>query len=208
MPLVLESAKLRVEAVNSLDIDSVAALGVWLAEGKTVVLLGSSGVGKSTLVNTLSCSVVQDTGGIRLDDSKGRHTTTGRSLHALPSGGLLLDTPGMRELQLTDTSDGVDKAFQDVTALAADCKFANCEHLNEPECAVVAAVEAGYLEERRLLCYRKLNREKAFNSATLAEKRARARNRGTRYKTAQASPRGRKKATRSDASQLLIGWTH
>jgi ribosome biogenesis GTPase len=163
---------LQVVAVNSLDHQSVDQLLPWCQPGKTVAFLGSSGVGKSTLVNTLSGQTIQPTQAIREDDAKGRHTTTGRSLHLLPSGALLLDTPGMRELQLADCEHGIDETFAEITALAQQCKFSDCQHQGEPGCAVRAAIDAGELDARRLESYLKLMREQAFNTATLAERRA------------------------------------
>ncbi|GAB6042579.1 ribosome small subunit-dependent GTPase A [Endothiovibrio diazotrophicus] len=174
---------LMVEAVNALEAASVAALSPWCGEGQTVALLGSSGVGKSTLVNTLLGHGVQATGAIRADDDKGRHTTTARSLHPLPGGALLLDTPGMRELQLADCASGVEETFRDIVQLAAECRFADCAHQGEPGCAVRTAIEAGRLEERRLTNYFKLLREQALNSATLAEKRQRDRDLGRFYRS-------------------------
>ena len=163
---------LMVEAINGLNPDEAHKLSPWCGEGKTLALVGSSGVGKSTLVNTLLGNTVQQTGSIREDDSKGRHTTTGRSLHLMPEGGLLLDTPGMRELQLADCSEGVNTTFADINALAEQCRFGDCQHNNEPGCAVQAAIVRGTLESRRLYSFQKLLREQAINSATLAQKRA------------------------------------
>ena len=163
---------LYVVAVNSLNNESVEQLVPWCTTGKTVAFLGSSGVGKSTLINTLLGSNTQLTSSIREDDSKGRHTTTNRSLHLLESGGLLLDSPGMRELQLADCEQGVEETFSEIVDLAATCRFADCTHSNEPGCSVREAIANGSLDERRLLSYQKLMREQAFNSATLAEKRA------------------------------------
>lgn len=183
---------LMVEAVNALEQDSVAKLTPWCGEGKTVLFLGSSGVGKSTLVNTLTGSAVQATSGIREDDSKGRHTTTGRSLHALPSGGMLLDTPGMRELQLADVEDGLERTFADISELARSCRFADCGHISEPGCAILAALESGALDERRLNNYRKILREQAMNSATLAEKRSRDKALGKFYRSVLSESRRRK----------------
>jgi ribosome biogenesis GTPase / thiamine phosphate phosphatase len=165
--------RLLVEALNCLDPDDARKLEPWCGVGDTIALMGSSGVGKSTLVNSLLGEAVQQTGAIREDDSKGRHVTTGRSLHLMPHGGLLLDTPGMRELQLADCDDGIHAAFADITSLAERCRFGDCQHDSEPGCAVQAAISQGELDARRLASFRKLNREQAFNSATLAEKRAR-----------------------------------
>jgi len=124
------------------------------------VLLGSSGVGKSTLVNRLAGSELLRTREIREDDGKGRHTTSHRELVVLPGGGMLIDTPGLRELQLWDGGgSGFEEAFADVEELAAGCRFSDCAHLREPGCAVLAAVDDGVLPLERLRSYRKLERE-------------------------------------------------
>ncbi|MAA72634.1 MAG: ribosome small subunit-dependent GTPase A [Bermanella sp.] len=188
---------LMIEVVNALDSESLKGLQAWCKSGQTIALLGSSGVGKSTLVNTLKGLSVDDatasaTQGIREDDSKGRHTTTSRQLHFLPQGGLFLDTPGMRELQLADCEDGIQHAFSDITELAKGCRFTNCQHQAEPDCAVNAAIDSGNLELRRLQSYRKLMREQALNSATLAEKRASDRELGRFYRSVQNDMRALK----------------
>ena len=128
--------------------------------GVTAVLLGSSGVGKSTLVNRWLGEEVMVTRETREDDDEGRHTTTHRQLLTLPGGGLVIDTPGLRELQLWDVgAAGLDATFADVEELAADCRFGDCSHVHEPGCAVLAAVEAGELPRERLHSWRKLQRE-------------------------------------------------
>ncbi len=145
----------------------------WCNPGKTVAFLGSSGVGKSTLANALLKSQSIETQTIREDDAKGRHTTTRRELHAMPNGCLVLDTPGMRELQLTDAAEGINDLFADIQELAAQCRFKNCQHDSEPECAVLKAIDEGVLDGDRLRRWRKLMAEDAFNSASLAERRSR-----------------------------------
>ena len=184
---------LMVETVNCLDPDDADKLAPWCEPGQTIALLGSSGVGKSTLVNTLLGGEVQSTAAIREDDSKGRHTTTGRSLHLMPQGALLLDTPGMRELQLADCDEGVNATFADITALAEQCRFGDCQHDSEPGCAVKIAIESGELAVRRLANYRKLMREQAFNSASLAEKRARDKDFGKMIKSVLSEKNSRKR---------------
>lgn len=130
-----------------------------LGPGRTGALLGSSGVGKSTIINRLAGGELQRTRDVRTADSKGRHTTTHRELVQLPDGSLLIDTPGMREIQLWDAGDAVRETFEDVEALAADCRFADCRHLAEPRCAVKAAVAAGTLAQARLDSYQALQAE-------------------------------------------------
>ncbi|MEJ2765053.1 ribosome small subunit-dependent GTPase A [Photobacterium sp. MCCC 1A19761] len=164
---------LMVEAVNALEPTSGDSLSLWCKTGKTVAFMGSSGVGKSTLVNTLMGESIQQTGSIREDDSKGRHTTTSRSLHFMPSGAVLIDTPGMRELQLADCETGVSETFADVEALSKACRFSDCQHQSEPGCAIQDALETGTLDQRRLNNYFKLLREQARNSSALHEQRAR-----------------------------------
>jgi len=130
-----------------------------LARGRTYALLGSSGVGKSTIVNHLVGRDVRRTQEVRAEDAKGRHTTTHRELVEVPAGGWLIDTPGMRELQLWEVSDGFRQSFDDVEALAASCHFSNCRHLDEPRCAVKDAVESGRLAPERLASYQALQLE-------------------------------------------------
>ncbi len=148
-----------VEVVSARSGQDVDALRQHIGPGKTAAFLGSSGVGKSTLINSLLGRDVQRTAEVRESDSRGRHTTTNRELIVLPGGGLLIDTPGMRELQLWDVSTGLDDAFEDVTAFGADCRFRDCTHDTEPDCAVKAAVAAGRLAAGRLANYQRLRRE-------------------------------------------------
>ena len=146
-------------AVSAVTGAGMEAFDRYLANGKTGALLGSSGVGKSSLINALTHSdkmAVQD---IREDDSKGRHTTTHRELVLLPGGGLLIDTPGMREFQLADSADGLESSFQDVTSLAAECRFRDCSHQQEPGCRIQEALGTGELPEDRYASYLKLQRE-------------------------------------------------
>ena len=182
-----------VESVNALDHSSCQSLMPLCKTGQSLSVLGSSGVGKSTLVNTLLGDHSQKTADIREDDSKGRHTTTARSMHFLPSGAVLIDTPGMRELQLTETEDGVRKTFADIDLLAEQCKFGNCQHTGEPDCAVQLAVDSGALDARRLTNYRKLLAEQERNSAALHEKRAKDKQFGKTIKSVLASNRELKK---------------
>lgn len=139
-------------------IDSLAGL---LLMGKTGALLGSSGVGKSSLINALSGTEVMVVNDIRDDDSKGRHTTTHRELSLLPCGGLLIDTPGMREFQLWDNNEGVSASFQDIEGLAENCRFRDCKHEKEPGCAIRDAIFTGTLKDDRYKSYVKLMRELA-----------------------------------------------
>ncbi len=166
---------LLVEAVNAHDPQSVACLSAWCGNGQTVAFMGSSGVGKSTLINTLTGAGHIATGAIREDDAKGRHTTSARSFHRLEQGGWLLDTPGMRELQLTDAAAGLEEVFDDIVELAHACRFSDCGHDSEPGCAVQEAIADGGLDPARLDRWRKLTAEDRYNTETLAERRARDR---------------------------------
>ncbi len=164
---------LRVETVNGRDRASVARLASWCGKGETVALLGSSGVGKSTLVNTLRGSDSIATQAIRAGDATGRHTTTVREMHRLAQGGWLLDTPGMRELQLSDAATGIAELFDDFEAAARDCRFSNCAHGTEPGCAIRAAIAAGALTTERFDRWRKLAAEESANAAQPGTRRPR-----------------------------------
>ncbi len=166
---------LQVEIVDARDNASVAHLGKWCGRGQTVALVGSSGVGKSTLVNTLSGVDRAATRAVREGDDKGRHTTSVRTFHQLPSGGWLVDTPGIRELQLTDVKEGLEQVFSDILELAAECRFNDCQHGTEPGCQVQAAIKAGTLDPNRLQNWRKLAAEESHNTESLSERHTRNR---------------------------------
>lgn len=176
-------AGIQVEAVNALRKSTLSCLDPWLGNGQTVALLGSSGVGKSTLVNTLLGNEAIQTRGIREDDARGRHTTTSRSMHRLPGGAWLLDTPGMRELQLTGVRSGLDDVFEEISQLAGFCRFTDCQHENEPGCAVQKAILSGDIDQPRLQRWRKLVREDAKNNASIAQRRAQDKAQGRLYKS-------------------------
>lgn len=183
------SDKVAVVALNALGAGVAEALALWCKPGQTVAFLGSSGVGKSTLVNTL-CGVGAETAPIREDDARGRHTTTRRQLHPLPGGGMVLDTPGMRELQMTDAESGIADLFDDLTALAAQCRFNDCRHDSEPGCAVTAALSEGTIDAARLARWRKLTAEDRFNSASLSERKADAKSLQKRIRASLRHKRG------------------
>ncbi|NGP45172.1 ribosome small subunit-dependent GTPase A [Bacillaceae bacterium SIJ1] len=148
--------------VSSVTGEGIPVLMTHLPPRNTATLLGSSGVGKSTLVNALLGEHVQQTKDIRADDHKGRHTTTHREMFQLPSGALLIDTPGMRELQLWDGEQAMDTAFNDVEQFTRECRFLDCQHDTEPDCRVKEALASGELTEERYESYLKLQREIAF----------------------------------------------
>ncbi|WP_273852373.1 ribosome small subunit-dependent GTPase A [Guptibacillus spartinae] len=150
-----------IHVVSSATEAGLESLFPYLTEGTTTALLGSSGAGKSTLINKLYGQDIQVVQDIREGDGKGKHTTTSRELIMLPSGGVLIDTPGMRELQLWET-DYLSQGFPDIEAFAQQCRFRDCRHDGEPRCAVRNAIDEGVLEERRFENYKKFHRELAF----------------------------------------------
>lgn len=175
---------LQVVAVNATAPDTATSLDPWLQSGQTVAFVGSSGVGKSTLVNTLLGHASQATAGIREDDSRGRHTTTAREMFALASGAWVIDTPGMRELKVGAVESGLRTVFDNIEALATQCHFRDCRHESESGCAVLAAIAAGQLDPRRLASYHKLQREAALSTMTTAARRERDRRFGRMVSTA------------------------
>ena len=153
-----------VHAISTRQPETLDALRQYLTPGQTVGLLGSSGVGKSSIVNQLLGHELMATRDVRIADSRGRHTTTSRQLVVLPGGGVLIDTPGMRELQLWETGDALGGAFADIEERAAECRFRDCQHRTEPGCAVRAAAEAGEIPPERLESYHKLRDEQAYQA--------------------------------------------
>jgi len=161
------AARVEVLAVNATQAAAAQALGPWLGRGQTLVVLGSSGAGKSTLTNTLLGAHVQDTGAVRAHDSRGKHTTTSRSLHRLPGGACVIDTPGLRTLRPDADAATVAGTFADIGELAARCRFADCRHEQEPGCAVREGVDPD-----RLRNYHKLLREARRDTLTVLERHA------------------------------------
>jgi ribosome biogenesis GTPase len=165
---------ITVSALRGLGLEALRGL---LASGRTAVFLGSSGVGKSTLINALAGEVVAAVGDVREDDDRGRHTTTGRQLLTLPDGWLVIDTPGLRSIELSDEGADLGRTFADVEAVAATCRFSDCAHESEPGCAIRAALADGRLDRERFDSYRKLERElaavaRAVNPAARAAHRS------------------------------------
>ena len=172
----VESVAIGVDvyAISCKTGEGLDKLKKYFSAGKTLVFLGSSGVGKSTLVNKLMGEEVMKTGEIREDDSRGRHTTTNRQLLMLPTGAMVIDTPGMRELGMWEASEGLDKTFQDVEQFLGMCKFSDCTHTNEPGCKILEAISNGELSRERYDSYLKLKNESKYNddsNSYLREKR-------------------------------------
>jgi ribosome biogenesis GTPase len=178
-------------SLDSRDPAAAQVLAQWCGPGQTLGLVGSSGVGKSTLAGSLT-GVEQETGPIRDTDARGRHTTSARFLIRTLAGGWLIDTPGMRELRLADAAEGIAATFDDLDALALTCRFTNCTHETEPDCAIRAALDSGGIDMDRLHRWRKLIAEDRHNNETPHEARKRNRSSGKTVKAA-VQARGRKR---------------
>lgn len=182
----------HIEVVNALDAGTLSGVRPWLRSAHMIALLGSSGVGKSTLLNTLAGENVQVTRPIREDDAHGRHTTTSRSLLRLPQGALVLDGPGVRELGMAVADEDIGELYEDIEALARTCRFADCTHGTEPGCAVRAAVDAGIVTRERLASYVEL----------LAERRRHAKSLSGRDRRAERLERNRRRERDEDQDDL------
>ena len=150
-----------VSCITGYGLDSIKK---YFSKGNTIVFLGSSGVGKSTLVNTLYGDNVMKTSDIREEDSRGRHTTTSRNLIMLPNGAMIIDTPGMRELGMWNAENGINKTFQDIEQYIGMCKFSDCTHTNEPGCKILEAIVNGEIDQERFEQYLKLQKESRYNT--------------------------------------------
>ena len=157
--------------LSALHDDVHSALRIYLIAGETIALVGSSGAGKSTLINRLLARDLQETGAVRESDSRGRHTTSHRQLFTMPGGAMLIDTPGLRELQLWTSEDDIEGSFPEIEALAAECRFRDCSHGAEEGCAVQQALDRGALDLDRFSSYRKMRREASYLDLQL-DKRA------------------------------------
>ena len=174
---MLESVAMGVDVVivSAKTGEGIDGLAKFLQPGKTCVFLGSSGVGKSSLLNALMGAEVMAVKEIRMDDAKGRHTTTHRQMVELPNGAYVIDTPGMRELGMWDASSGLSDVFSDIEPLLGTCRFSDCRHQTEPGCSICAAIERGEITQERLDSYNKLKREVKYTedkAAAIREKSA------------------------------------
>ena len=184
------AASLTVLTLDAKNPDDVTQLLAWVKPSQTAALVGSSGVGKTTLTNGLTGSkdAVRD---IREDDSKGRHTTTARYLRRMVNGGWLIDTPGMRALRIKEADEGVEEVFSDLMEIAQGCRFSDCAHSGEPGCAVAAAVKDGTLEQARVERWQKLQRDEERNTETLVQSRRRDKGFGKMIKSMKRDHKGR-----------------
>ncbi len=179
---------ISIHTLSAVTKEGLKELAPYLQEGKAIVLLGSSGVGKSSLVNAISQEPLMETQAIREDDAKGRHTTTHRQILKLKNGALLIDTPGMRELGMWNADDGLSDAFEDIINLSQGCRFKDCSHQREPYCAVQAAIQNGHLAQTRLDAYFTLEKESAHaqhKAKQLAQKAERTKAQASKLKKSQ-----------------------
>jgi ribosome biogenesis GTPase len=173
---IIESIKARIEnipviAISSITMDGYNSLGDYIEEGKTYCLLGSSGVGKSTLLNNLAGKELMETNHISQSTNKGRHVTTHRELILLENGGILIDNPGMREIGIADSGEGLEATFDRIFSLAPNCRYKDCTHTVESGCAVLAAVEQGEIDENSYNNYLKMEKERAYFESSSLERR-------------------------------------
>jgi ribosome biogenesis GTPase len=172
--------------------DSLQMLRNFLDSQKTYCFLGSSGVGKSTLVNYLLGKEIQKTNQISENTNKGKHTTSHRELFVMPNGSLIIDVPGIRELGITANEEGIDQTFDQIIELSKGCKFRNCKHINEKDCEVINALEANVISKNSYDSYIKLKREQEHFADSVSQKRAKSKNQGKIYKAIQAERKRRK----------------
>ena len=191
-----------VYALSALNNNGLEQLARYISPGKTMVFLGSSGTGKSTIINRLLGVDKQKTGAVSAYDGKGRHITSSRNLIVLPDGAIVIDTPGLRELQLLGNGVGLKNAFSDIGSFAEKCEYANCTHTNEPGCAVLEAVNSGAIPVERLKNFLKLKREIAYNLSRHEEKIKNKRSK--RWKTISKQAR-RIKKSRENAGDEYLG---
>lgn len=151
-----------IHVISNILVDGIDVLQKYFSDNKTVVLLGSSGAGKSSLINNLAQEEVMKVNELRNNIEKGRHTTTHKQMIILPYEGLIIDTPGIRELQLWDAEDGISQTFSDIERIAKSCKFSDCTHTNEPDCAIRESIKNGLFDENRLENYRKVQKEQEY----------------------------------------------
>jgi len=182
---------LDVILVNAKEAQTADVLAPYCGSGQTVALVGSSGVGKSTIARALTGEDIL-VGDIREEDAKGRHTTTARSMHPMRAGGWLIDTPGMRELALHDVSSGIELLFDDIETLATQCKFSDCAHETEPKCAIRAVIADGTLSAARVERWKKLKSEDEENTQTVAQTREKGRKFSKQVKSALKAKKGRR----------------
>jgi len=175
-----------IHVITAVEEDGCTAVCEYIQPGKTIALVGSSGVGKSTLINRILGVELQRVNEVREGDDRGKHTTTHRQLLLIPEGGLIMDTPGMRELQLWDADEGVTSTFDDIDRLVTQCRFNDCNHNNEPGCAIRAALTTGELEQSRYNNFLKMNKELAYiNNKVAGSLRSEQKHKGKQMSTYQ-----------------------